>query len=512
MPHTFPKRHLRALEVADPDVLTDVFMPIADKLAGRLNEHDISTEVKTNLASKVADEAYYSAHEVRWGINPDLTTANYWFKMDTTDVAEVSDSTTWQSIQERNDTGTMALTITCADQDTIVMFSQIQHAAWSGSNTDLASDINSPVKLQYAFRVDGAVQDDSITGAVIWPDPPAQGWYRTTLATAAAYEFDYRHIQYIQNTIGVNHAAGGTRLIYATKVQSGSHTFETVARRLPMSDYLVDNDGDGTTVQLFNRRFFILRIKGRSAHTGGVPSVAVEAFEDGQVVDAADINGSGFTALQTVINDLGVEAVERGAFRNEHLPSMVYGAKATGITPGSPTAAITGVYPGYNTNAAAWDIIDDGAGTNLRITGPTAGEWDLSANPGTFIVLANVRVAYVKWVAPLAPSNNSQALGCFALRFTNASGTTTLIGETEVYVNGHSFDNEATEDSADLDIDVPLMWVVDSADLGASDKHILRVEVVGSVWNGNTGVLPGVEMKTQQGFIMGFVLKGVSVA
>ena len=279
-----------------------------------------------------------------------------------------------------------------------------------------------------------------------------------------------------------------------------------------MSDYLVDSDGDGTTVQLFNRRFFILRIKGVSAHTGGVPSVGVEVFEDGQVVEAADINASGFTALQTVVNDLGTEAVERGAFRNEHLPSMVYGPKAVAITPGNPTSAITGAYPGYNTNGAAWDIIDDGLGVNLRITGPTAGEWDLSANPGTFIVLANVRVAYVKWVAPLAPASNNQALGCLALRFTNASGTTTLLGETEVYVNGHAFDNEATEGSVDLDIDVPLMWVVDSADLGSNDKHITRVEVVGTVWNGNNGILPGVEMKTQQGFITGFVLKGVSVA
>lgn len=513
MPHTFPTRKLSANEVADPDVLNEQFQPLAHKLGGRVNEQDISATVKSGLS--VSAGAYYGAHQIKKASSPALTRGGgaYYanFSAATGDPsATVKDSASWQSLQDDGSTPTMALTKTCGEGDILVMIAQNQHFACNAATPTEAADVNAPVKLQYALRLDGAVISETVTGAVVYPDPPPQEWYRAE-RSSGANDFDFRHIQYVQNTVGIPQSVAPSRMIWTTKVSSGSHTVDVVARRIPMSDYKIDTDGDGTTVKVFNRRLAILRIKGFSPYSGGIPSVSLTPFEDGQVLDATDITTNGFTALQTTINDLQSAHIERGALRNEHLPSVVYDPKVTFITPGSPTAAITGEYPGYGTNGAGWSVVADG-GTNLRIT-PTAASWDLSTNHGLFVVLANVQVAYVKWTGGAAPSNDPRAIVILALRMTNANGDVTVLGETEVYVNSHNADNEATEDIANIEFDVPLTWVVDTDSLSAFDKQITRIEVVASVWDAAAGSSPpDVEAKCQQGCIFGFGLKGVHLA
>lgn len=513
MSHRFPKRRLRANEPADPRVFNELFQPAAAVLAGRLNEHNVSTEVKGNLT--IADEAYYDAHLFADESDPDFVDAgaagNPYATIGGDGASAASspvlDSTGWQAISS------LSGSITCGEGDTLVMFGMLQHFAWKGTGPTDVALVTAPLKLQYAFEIDGTVLENSITGAYVWPDPPPQQWYRATPATNIALvpEFDYRHIQYLQNTLGISHAAGGHRLIYTTQAPSGSHNVAIKARRLPMSDYKVDSGGSGTTVEVFNRQFFILRIKGQTQRTDSASSLTVQVFEDGDVLDAADLTTNGFDALAAEVNALDSGNLARGALRNEHLESVVYGPAATGITPSGPAATFTGEYPGYATDAAAWVVVNDGLGTDLAITGPTAGEWDFAANPGTFIVLANVQVNYIKWTGASAPSNEPGALGILALRITNAAAGTSIIGITEVATNGHSFDNEASADSADLDIDVPLMWVVDTSTLSAANKHITKVEVVACVWDGFAGTSPpDVEMSTQRGLICGFALKGVT--
>lgn len=508
MPHTFPEREIQAGEPVDPDVFNTLFQPIVSKLSGQLNEHDISTEVQGNLP--IADEAYYDAHLATEDSDPDLVTAlsaghpyaTIGGAGTSTASSVVEDSTGWQSIDD------LALTITAGEGDTLVMFGMLQHFAWNGTGPTGVALVTAPLKLQYAFSVDETILENSITGAAVWPDPPPQQWYRATEGTVN--DFDYRHIQYIQNTLGISHAAGGHRLFYSTQVSSGSHNLGIKARRLPMSDYKVDSSGDGTTVEVFNRQFFVLRIKGQSPRSGSGSSLTVSVFEDGAVLAGTDLVANGWDKLATEVNALGSKNIARGALRNEHLESVVYGPTVEAITPAGTAATFTGEYPGYATADPAWVVVDDGVGTSLIITGPTAGQWDLEANPGTFIVLANVQVNYIEWTGGSAPSDSPGALGIFALRVTNALGTSRIIGVTEVFTNGHSFDNEATPDSADLDIDVPLMWVVDSTTLSASDQHIVSVEVVACVWDAVAATTPpDVEMGTQRGMILAFGLKGV---
>lgn len=517
MPHSFPSRQIRDGEVVDPDVLNELFQGIVPKLAGRIGEQDISTDVKGKLT--IADEAYYDGHHIKKASDPDLTdaaAAGYPYATIAGDGASdapalIVDSAAWQSLQDVGGTATMSLDITCGEGDILVLFAQVQHFAWTGSGPSAISDIDAPLKLQFAFEVDGTILENSITGAAVWPDPPPQMWYRATPANGAgADEFDYRHIQYLQNTLGISHGAGAHRLLYTTAVSSGSHNVAIKARRLPMSDYKIDSSGDGTTVEAFNRRLFVLRIKGASPRSDSGSSLVVSAFEDGDVLDATDITTDGFTKLATEINDLDSGNIARGAFRYEHLASVVYGAKVASISPAGTGDTFAANYPGYDTNAVAWEVVSDGGGNDLLLTGPTAGEWDLVANPGTMVVLANVQVNYIKWAA--AASVDNRALGLLALRITNSVGTATLLGETEVCINGHSFDNETvTPDAVNLEIDVPLMWVVSSADLSAANKHITQIEVVACVHDAEGGANT-VEMGTQRGMLTVFVLKGVYLA
>lgn len=509
MAHTFPPRKHRAKEVADPDVLNEAFQDIAAKLAGHINEHDISSD-KSGLAP--AANAYYAGHQTVKDSSPNwFNAAGFYASIngeaghDAT--ATIADATGWQSIQDDGGSDVMSTTMTCGDGDILCVFAQLQYCAWSGTDTTVPASIDAPIKMQYAIRVDGSVIDESITGAAIYPDPPPQEWYRAS--PTSGDEFDYRHQQYIQNTIGLSPAVCPARLLYCVPVTSGSHVAEVVARRLPMSDYKIDTATVGTTVQVFNRRIFTLRLKGMSPHTGNAPSVSIDALEDGEVLAATDITTNGFTVLQTAINALGDGYLERGALRNEHLPSVVYGAKVKFITPGSPTGAITGLYPGYGTNSAGWTVVTD-AGDNVEVTGPTAGEWRLDTYPGVLIVLANVQVAYVKGTTD---PGQIGMIGCFAIRITNSAGTVSVIGGSEVYVNSHNFNNEATNAPVNIEMDVPLMWAVDSTTLSAANRRIAKIELVASTWNGYAGTSPSaVEMKTQQACITALALKGVTIA
>ena len=517
MPHTFPEVAFQVGEIVDPDALTGVFQEVAGKLAGRLNEHDISEDTKTKLA--VQDEAYYDAHQIVRAASPGFNVAarnaaNHFYADIDGDavagddaVASVADTEGWQSLVDLGGTQDMSLTLTTGE-DTLVMFAMAQHFGWKGADEDVAAMINSPLRLQYALRVDGTLLDDTITGASVYPDPPPQQWYRAT--TAVARDFDYRHIQNLTGTTGISCSAHPTRLTRSLPVVAGSHTVELVARRLPAANYKVDNSYDGSTVQVFNRRLFVLRIKGISPHTGDAVSVNISAFEDGQVVTAAQVVADGFVKLSTPANALTNGNLERGVFRAEHIPSVVYGPKAQPITPGSPTTIFNGEYPGYGINSAAWTVISDGGGQDLAITGP-AGEWDLATYPGLFVVMANIEVNSLMWNPQ---DSDIRGILILALRVTNAAGTVRILAETEVCINTHNPDPESGVNvMRAIQTDAPLMWVVDSTQLSVANRHITRVEVVGTVWDGQFGPVAaaGVQLdaRTQRGMIYAFALKGV---
>ena len=503
MPHSFPPRRIRDGEPVDPDVFNETFQAVAGKLSGRLNEQDIdAATLKASVT--VANGAYYACHHLVRATNPNwgdwLTTAP-----SGSAIAQVYDGVDWQRVLDTASTNPVEVTFTSGD-DTIIIFAQMQHAGYKYGDAAEAPSFGDPLRIQYALRVDGILLDDTVTGAFLFPDPPPQQWYRATAASSTA-NFDYRHIQYIQNTVGINSATHGNRLIRAVPVSAGSHTVEVVARRVPRNNYKIDNDGEGLEVYTYNRRLFVLRIKGQSAYTGGVPDVSVAAVEDGQVLTLGNIFTNSIESLRTTVNALDTQHIERSALRNEHLPTQVYGADAEVITPAS-SVAVTTVYPGWGVDGAGWTTANNGAGGNLEITGPVGG-WRLDQNPGTLVVLANLQIWKVSWTTTTSvTAEDGRCLALVCLAFTNHLGTRTVVGQTEVTVNGHN-PNPVVTGMEPIGDDLPLMWVVDSSTLSADDKRITKIEVLVSGYDAANSNTDSVEVRTQRGMISAFVLKNV---
>jgi hypothetical protein len=475
--------------------------------------------VKASVA--VEDGAYYAAHRIQKASDPNLARGggqdDSWAQWGSTagdDVAELSSQGQWQSLIDQNGSARMALSIT-SGEDILVVIAQAQHFAWYGNGSTLLGgetpSWNTALRIQYALKVDDVLLDNTVTGAFFFPDAPPQQWYRATPSTSA--DFDYRHIQYVQNTIGTNNAAMPVPLFYAVPVASGTHEVELVGRMLPASDYKTPEDGDGVNVHVFNRQLFVLRIRGGSAYAGDAPNTSVGIFDDGSSFTLGDIFTDGQYNLRDTLNDVEPGNIERGALRAEHLPSLVYGPKTKILTDASPTATIDSNYPGYGVDGAGWTTVAGAAG-NLEVTGPD-GEWDLSANPGLLVVLVNVQVPYLKWKTGWGGSRvDTRALGILAIATTDAGGARTVHGVSEAYVNSHNRDAYDTTNMHEIDVDIPLMLVIDSDDLSETgdERHIEKVEVLASTWNGADGTTPLVDLKTQRAGLCAFVLKGVHLS
>lgn len=501
MPHTFPPRRIQDGEPVDPEVFNQTFQSAASKLAGRLGEQDIdAATLKANVA--VVEDGYYAAHHIVKASSPNWTLSPEWDFTHTVVLedayATLTDNASWTPIVDV-DGDTLELTFT-SSEDTLVIFGQVQYVG--ADSAGAFPSLGDPMRMQFALQVDGITLDDTATGAFFYPDTPPQEWYRAT--SAASTDFDYRHIQYIQNTVGMNNAANATRLIRALPVSDGSHTVRLVYRRVPRNDYAVDDDGKGVSIVAFNRQLFVLRIKGNPPYVGGAPNVQVAAVEDGETLTLANVYTNSLASMRDTANDLLPANIERNALRHEHLPSLLYGTDVETMAPDTAIPlAFTGPYPGYGVDSADWVTANNGLGTNLEITNGGAG-WDLSDNPGTLVVLANLQL----WKVNFAASENSDCLAIVTLAYTNSIGNRTILGECEVYVNGHN-PNPVVTGMEPIGDDVPLMWVVDSDTLSADDKLIDKIEVVVAQWDSAIGHAAAVEVKTQRGMITSFVLRDV---
>lgn len=517
MSHTLPPKAFRDGEPVDPEPFNQVFQETASKLASRLNEHDIdATTVKANVS--VEDGAYYGAHRLQKMANPLFTRsggqAGAWASIDVTAVADLTSQGQWQSLLDQDDDSPMRVSFT-SGEDILVIIAQAQHFAWYGTGSALdpteTPSWNTALRIQYALKVDDVLLDNTVTGAFFFPDAPPQQWYRATPDSSTA-DFDYRHIQYVQDTLGTNNACMPVSLFYAVPVASGAHDVELVARMLPGIDYKTPEEGDGVSVQVFNRQLFVLRIRGGSAYAGNAPNAGADPFDDGSAFTLDGLFTDGQYVLRSTLNNVQTQHLERGALRAEHLPSLVYGPKTKILDDASPTATIDSTYPGYNTDGAGWVTVA-GASGNLEVTGPTSGEWDLAANPGLFVVLVNVQVPYLKWKVGWAGTTrtDTRGVGILAIATTDRGGTRTVHGITEAYVNTHNRHSFDDTDMREIHVDIPLMLVIDSDDLGVSGdaRHIDKVEVIASTWNAVDGTTPFLDMKCQRAGLCAFVLKGV---
>lgn len=501
--HIFPKRAFKTKEVADPVALDLVIQPIADKVAHGLNEHDIYAGEKATTA-QIADGAYYAAYQVYKSVSPGWLGAPFYADRGgggPDDVASVLDGAEWQPITGDSSGDKLGKQIETGE-DMLFCIAQMQACSWkdtSGANTEPS---DSPERLQYSLRLDGVVIEDTITGSASFPERPPREIYKMR-ATSNTNDFDFRHKFWQGNTVGINTNVSSARICRAFPVVEGKHTIEVAARRLPLDSFKLDNAENGSTLQIFNRRLFILRIKGWSKGDGAAPTLAVSSWNDGDVVSNQTLVLDRLDKVENEINDLGSANLQRGVFHNEHLPSMVVYPKFTTINPGG-TPIINSVYPGFGVAGAGWTVVSDGAGTNLEVVPNMV----FATHTGTIVVLANVQVKKITQNPDLA---EKRVVAIFALRYMDQAGTWRYLADTEAALhnrNEHPFITGPTT-MVNADDDCPLLWAIDAATLVAAGvTQIQKIQVIASTWDALTGAVQ-VDLKTKRAALFCCMLKGV---
>jgi hypothetical protein len=529
MPHIFTPRAFKNREVADPVKLSEAIRWIAEKAASGLGEQDFSSTeaggAKLFTFAKLEADCYYAAYQYRARVSMNLTlTANKYAKQNAlgpgANTATVQDTPAWQVITD-DVTGTRMEKSIATGEDILVVFAQTQAASWKGPPNSGATDLTeAPLRLQYALRVDGVVMDDTITGAAHMPDWPPRQVYSGIKADVNTNDFDFRHRFWQANGTGLSNYIQPARLTRTIPVVEGTHVVDVVARRLPYSNFQIDNDGEGSSVQVYNRRLFVLRLKGWSKWSGGGPSLTVADFQTGDVLSNTSLLADRLTPIKNALSDVDESAAMRGCFRNEHLPSVVaFGTVTTLASDTATTLFAYSTYNGYDSTTGWWQVLDT-LGNALLVDAGGAG---ITVTDGVLVVLANVQVPRI-WV----PNNDEpKSVGLFCIRYKDNANVWNYLGETEAAitprnpssVEGQDRGGGATDplttpgNMNDCDEDVPLMWVVDTRQLiidNPSATIIKAIEVVGATHDASaSGNL--VKMQTQRGILTAFLLKGVTL-
>lgn len=525
MAHIFPESELRPNEVADPIKLDRALQPLVEKLGGGLNEHDFSaTEAggaKLVPLARVADDAYYAAYQTKAHVSMQVNSGAHAYAKPSAvgplgRTATLLDTPAWTVLTE-DTTGTMMRKSVPTGEDILFVFAQVQIAGWLGTlGTNPSTPSVEAYRVQFALQVDGVVIEDTITGPAHVPDWPSQQTYAGVHAFSAVNDFDYRHKFVQKNGVGLPNHIQPARLTRSFAVVEGSHDIDLVYRRLPRNNYEIDNDGDGSSMAAFNRRLVVVRFHGWAAWAGGGATLAVEAWQDGDLVSSAALVTGRLDKVRVHMNALPEGAARRGAFRNEHLPSLVVWSDCEVLAPAADQAiAATSTYAGYG-STTGWQQIGDGAGTFLRVQTVA----NLTDNAGVLLVLANVHVARIN----VTGDSTDRCMGFFCLRYKDATNTWNYLGETEAALTPRNRADPIGAQGVPLaglsagqnpcHEDVPLFWAVDTRALLVANPNassIREIEVVQATWDG-TGAALAVNQRTQNGVLTAFLLRGVTLA
>jgi hypothetical protein len=501
MSHVFPPKAFKPEEIVDPQWLDKSLQPISEKIYGRINEQDIyGTEFP--LAKVYVGDATWSydigaytnkylaaeTYDPGFGLLVTGFGANGWFKGgSSTDYSQA-----WQLVD------TCSLTIEFNDEK-LWICAMLQYATKRGVGSGIVTPTvpsSDPARVQFALRIDGLIIPETVTGSYIFPDTPKQMIYKGKDVSVVNSEYDYRHVRYIQGTEGIGGAAKPVRLTYQAAVVEGKHTVDVVFRRVPTSDGIIDNDGDGSTVCLYNKQLFVLVMNGNGDIGPQTSASGVKPFDEAEVLSKASLFDNRISVVANRMNNLTYSNTERGALRKRHLPPAATQRDSETIAVGTPyTYVLLPTYQQFNTELG-WVTVQDGSGNLLKIDNGGSG-WNLSNNPGWLIVMANVQL----WDVDNSDHGfRTTAMGCFCIRIKtpNLGYVNVMNGLTEVYNTNDAFilsvgrpDNNKSYVYECME-DVPLFLAVDTAALAANlgEDQIEHIEVSCCYWPGsNPGFL-----------------------
>ena len=508
MPHEYPRVALRGEETPDARTLSRLITTVADKVAGGLNEHDTYSGAKFTVA-QVAVDAYYKVHRVynacdpRWQVAAGL----YASQDSGGDTATVRDDSVWDVLRHDTDRTEISLSLRTGEE-IFFAIGQAQLISFTNDSATPDTPSASPERTQLAIRFDGGVIAETITGALAMPDMPAQEIYRQARAALPlTFDYDFRHRFWQEDTVGINTNVAAVRVMYAWPVAEGDHTVDLVARRLPYAEFKPDNAGMGSTVQAFNRQLVVLRLRGWAKGDGSESVLQVDPYHDGDGFPATGLMTDRLNVVRDEINDLRSRNIPRGAFRNEHLPSLVSSPKVQSITPAAGQL-INGLYPGFGIASATWAPVVDGA-TPLEVNPAIV----LATTPGVLVVLANVEV---KSLYLTAGTRDKRVMGMFIIRFRDQTATWRYVLSSEMATHNRNeypdFDGEAISEMREVHEDVPLMWVTDAAYLASIGVTQVNEIQVCATTHHASATPTAVSMYTRNACITAFLLRGVVLA
>lgn len=510
MAHEFPKETLKPNAAPDARVVSRLVTTIADKVAGGINEHDVAAGDGFEV-EQVQDGAYYLAHRVLRRVSPGWPGGVQYADLGGQGphgTATVQDSPVWAPLTDDVDDTEVMSAAFSTGEEILFAIGQVQLISFlNGAADDVPSE--SPERTQIALRFDGAVISETITGAMAVPDMPMREIYRTPTADdPAAEDFDFRHRFPQQNTVGINSNVTAVRVMYAWPAMEGEHTVDLVGRRLPTSTFKLDNDGDGSTVQAFNRMLVVLRLRGWAKGDGTGSTLTVDPYHDGDAFTATGLMSNRLNVVADEINDLRSRNIPRGTFRSEHLPSMVVNPRSMSFAPPVGEWQTLEAYTSYG---GAWGVVVTDGTEDLEVD---AG-LDLNAVSGVLVVLANVEVVLLREDPAVA---NKRVCVMLSIRYKDQNGTWRYVDAAEMAQHNR---NIKVEFSAETSIgmnaahdDVPLTWVVDTASLVAAGvTEVNEIQVISSTWNADSAAASqDVLWMAGAACLTSFLLRGVTLA
>lgn len=499
MPHEFPLEIIDANSSRNPELLNERFRKLAAEFSAGLNEHDLAAGLITDK-TKIEHEAITSLSVVRVSADPTMTSVlggAYWPREDVGLSVGITDTPAWQEI---------ATTTLTSGEDLLYIVANLTYA---GGYDNVQPDPN-VVRAQFCLEVDGALQQDTITGHLDLTHEVSAETYKTDRTDVPYSEWDQRHIRSVPDVCGLNGNVKSLRLTYAIPVLEGSHTVRLLGRRAPRTELLVPTgsnikanreylvyqtklhvldaaDYEYSLLNVFSHTLAVLRLGGwQKATTTDANTFAPDDLEDGDTLSRASIKTNRIDAAATVLNDIKEGEVARGALRSEHLPSVVKTESAHQVTD-TTLATVSTDYTGF----------ENVSGTNIL-----QGNWTLDYNAeGRVVIMADIEVVDLS----LAGTYRDELLGVFKLVAETGSGLVVLSG-TEVYVSSDVLvpDNPlayaasprwVTGTLGEVHENVSLTWVGELSELPGD---VLSLRVYANVWNTNSGAGSGMSMEVKR--------------
>lgn len=518
MSYIFPRRLLRAKDVLDPIELTLDLSPAAERISGRLNAHNFTTDL-TTLAS-VDPEAFYAIQsytkQVYFIYTAAPPTSGYPDFGTGADAYQVQNNFEWQTI---SDSGGATPTISVTTGSSVLWVNAYAQYLWHGFDPRYGALIpyaqhafksqTDPANIQFAIRLDGNIVPETVTGmdeVIYRASIPLKPTVQRTVTSTLPGPHDLRGHQ----IVALGPPCLPIRISACLPVQAGDHTVELVVRRVPVVlDTETKNYKEKDYVYVYNRQIFVADLKSFPVDSVGATDISVPAFEEEVTLTQATVYTQRVQPLIAGYNAVAEGNLQRGALMHYHLPTVLAGAPRTAERNFGTFEKFNSIFPGNGVNTVTTTAYNVAPATGWTLLTGIATPIRIDAMDGTvgrkILVLANAQVRNVQGgsIADVGTGQRAARIASFALfqimvQATGAGATTWFSVQGSLgMVNNFVWwpkkpwtDPDPFKAASDLDYgleqaEVQLMAVLDYSAVALSTQ--INIGLFGSVTHSEAG-------------------------